>query len=95
MKKNIILGANYRDMVTGFTGIAVAVTDYLFACRRVSLQDQTIKDGKVGEWQVFDALQIVYVDAGISETINPPAPPEERPGGPGAVAPLPRGPERR
>lgn len=32
------LGLTYEDAVTGFTGVAVAVTEYLQGCRRVTLE---------------------------------------------------------
>ncbi len=32
-----ILGGKYKDVISGFEGTAIAITEYLYACRRVSL----------------------------------------------------------
>lgn len=54
--KNIVeLGDEVEDTVTGFKGVAVAVTLWLHQCSRVFVQPKVDKDGKHQEGQTFDA----------------------------------------
>lgn len=72
-KSDIRMGDRYRDPLTGFEGVATAVTFYLHACERVALE--YLKDGKVA-YEHFDAPRLVHVDTGKS-------PQTTRTGGPG------------
>lgn len=56
----IILGATYRDRLTGFEGIAVGRYEYLTGCTRVSIQAPHLVDGKTVEITV-DAPMLAYV----------------------------------
>lgn len=80
MKNVITLGATYKDKVTGFKGIAVAVTNYLSGCDRVALQPPLDKDGKVPEWQNFDTNQVDPVGKKVIELVKPQS--KAKPGGP-------------
>jgi hypothetical protein len=98
---DIILGAEYRDRVSCFVGIAVAKTSYIWACVRVSLQAQGLHEGKPGEWQAFDRHSLEYVGPGISESLAREAETGQgdaagllRDGGPGETAALPSTPRR-
>lgn len=72
-KSDVILGDRYRDPLTGFEGAATAVTFYLHACERVSLE--YVKDGEV-KYESFDAPRLLHIQ---SET----QPRATRTGGPG------------
>lgn len=48
------LGAKARDVVTGYTGIVVARTEWLYGCIRYVLQSQDMKDGKPVDVHVVD-----------------------------------------
>ena len=61
----IILGALYRDRVTGFTGRAVQITTYLAGCDRVGLQPEAKDDNTLPSLEYFDDLQLER----IGETI--------------------------
>ena len=61
----IILGALYRDRVTGFTGRAVQITTYLSGCDRVGLQPEAKDDNTLPRLEYFDDLQVER----IGETI--------------------------
>lgn len=63
------LGKTYRDKVTGFTGIAVSRTEFLYACERVCLQSQA-KDGDIKDGH-FDAPQLELMPRGKSVTVEP------------------------
>ena len=61
----IMLGALYRDRVTGFTGRAVQITTYLSGCDRVGLQPEAKDDNTLPRLEYFDDLQLER----IGETI--------------------------
>jgi hypothetical protein len=58
------LGDKAKDMISGYTGIVVAVTQWLHGCRRLTLQTQGLdKDGKPIECQSFDWSQVELVES--------------------------------
>lgn len=52
--KKIVLGAIYRDKVTGFEGTAVAETRYITGCNRVMLEPKAKEDGSLAGEGWFD-----------------------------------------
>ena len=61
----INLGDKVKDSVTGFTGIAVARTEWLHGCMRILVQPDTLqKDGAVQEAVNFDEPQLLLIKAG-------------------------------
>jgi hypothetical protein len=54
----IKLGSRVTDRITGFTGIAIARTDWLTGCVRFGVQSEELHNGKpIGaEWFDEDAL---------------------------------------
>lgn len=65
MPPRIHLGDKVRDIVTGFEGIAVARTEWLVGCTRVSVQPRSLdKDGAVQSHQTFDEPQLELLEAG-------------------------------
>lgn len=73
LKTDVRMGDRYRDPLTGFEGVATAVTFYLHACERVTLE--YVRDGEV-KYESFDAPRLVHVDTGRT-------PRTDRTGGPG------------
>lgn len=60
----IQLGDKVKDSVTGFTGIAVGVTNWLHGCSRVIVQPEGVtKEGKTYENQSFDEPQLIIIKA--------------------------------
>lgn len=59
------LGMEVKDIVTGYTGIAVAATEYLQGCRRVTVQAKMKKDGTVPDDCGFDEPQLEVTGRGI------------------------------
>ena len=53
------LGKEYVDPITGFKGMAVAKTEWLYGCTRVGLQGPVNKEGLVPDAQWFDELQLL------------------------------------
>jgi hypothetical protein len=62
----IELGDRVKDSVTGFTGIAIAITTWLHGCIRIGVQpEKKDKDGKPLESVHFDQSQLVMVKKAI------------------------------
>jgi hypothetical protein len=60
------LGDKVKDTVTGFEGIIVAKTDWLYGCTRCTVQPGFLdKDGKTIEAQGFDELQLELIESGV------------------------------
>lgn len=57
----IELGMKVRDRVTGVEGIAVARTEWLNGCTRVTVQPQKLKDSQPVETTTFDEAQLEVV----------------------------------
>ncbi len=74
---DVVLGQEYKDVVTGFKGIAVAATTFLHGCRRIGLQPKVDKDGEIPDSMQFDEPQ-------LEATKKPPVPKdnERKNGGP-------------
>ena len=58
---SIILGALYRDRVTGFTGRPVQITTYLAGCDSVGLQPEAKDGSTLPDMEYFDELQLERV----------------------------------
>ena len=52
------LGKTYRDRITGYTGVAMCVSQWLHGCRRITLQSRELKDGKPVDSWTFDELDL-------------------------------------
>lgn len=57
----ITLGTMVRDKLTGFEGIAVSHTTWLYGCSRVGIQSKKLHDGKPVEVQWFDEVSVEAV----------------------------------
>jgi hypothetical protein len=55
------LGQRVKDTITGFEGIAIARTEWLYGCVRVTVQPQSMHDGKPIDSSTFDEPQLVGV----------------------------------
>ena len=61
----IHLGDLVRDIVTGYEGIVIGITEYLNGCRRPIVQPTKLKeDGTPYEGQAFDEEQLEVVETG-------------------------------
>jgi hypothetical protein len=58
------LGDELKDSVTGFTGVAIAKTDWIHQCTRWTLQPKVGKDGKIPDNATFDEPALVLLKAG-------------------------------
>jgi hypothetical protein len=59
----INLGQTVRDTITGLEGVAIARTEWLYGCIRITIQPRGLHDGKPVESQCFDEAQLVAVEA--------------------------------
>lgn len=67
----IELGDKVKDTISGFTGIAVAITKWIHGCDRISVQPQGVKpDGQLYEMNNFDVLQLEIVKKGVVKSSN-------------------------
>jgi hypothetical protein len=61
----IRLGDKVRDRITGFEGIVIGITDWLYQCRRPIVQPTSLtSDGKLSETQSFDEPQLEVLERG-------------------------------
>lgn len=74
-KSDVVMGDTYRDSITGLEGTATAVTFFLHACERVTLE--FMREGKMA-YEVFDAPRLVHVETEV-------APKVAKTGGPGGT----------
>lgn len=87
----IRLGQKVRDVVTGYTGIAVSATEFLQGCRRIGVQTLVKEDGSIPDEYGFDEPCLEVVSSGISAFVarmNPKT--KEPPGGPHGISINPR-----
>lgn len=59
----INVGDVVRDSITGFEGVVVSSHQYLHGCMRLTVQPQSLHDGKPIETQTFDEPQLILVTA--------------------------------
>ena len=83
----IHLGDVVKDTISGFVGVAVAITDWLNGCRRVTISPKAMKDGKPVENHTFDVEQLVMV--------KPFAPPPKATHGGPRIEPIRHAPPKR
>lgn len=62
----IVLGKEYKDEISGFTGIAVTKTEWINGCVRVTLSPKLDKDGKFQDSVCLDAEQLVETGHAIA-----------------------------
>ena len=64
--ERVELGDIAKDAISGFEGTVVAETQWLFGCRRLTLQPKgTTKDGKLHDTNTFDEGSCVVVKKGV------------------------------
>ncbi len=61
----IKLGTKVTDKITGFTGIAVSRTEFVYGCVRVRVQPQKLTaEGKIADETILDELMLLENDPG-------------------------------
>jgi hypothetical protein len=71
----IELGDRVKDQISGYVGITVAITDWIYGCRRLMVQGEALSsDGKPVDIQSFDEPQLTIVDKGVMKPLQPSRP---------------------
>jgi len=55
------LGEILKDKITGFQGVAMARTEYFTDCVHYGICQQSLNNGKPGDWEWFDETRIIKV----------------------------------
>ena len=80
-RTRIELGDRAKDLLTGFKGIAVSETQWIYGCRRIGIQPEELnKDGVPTPVEYFDEPQVELVEKGALAPI--PQDSKASPGGP-------------
>ena len=65
--KTVKLGQTVKDTITGLIGTAVARTEWMHGCVRITIQPKVDKDGKVPGNHTCDEPQVEVVDTARPE----------------------------
>jgi len=57
-KRKFKTGSMLRHIITGFTGVAIAATEWMTGCYTYGLKSQTLHDGKPINAQWFDENEL-------------------------------------
>lgn len=75
MSKEIVeLGDEVIDPITGYKGVVIAISTWLWGCRRVGVQALGVHDGKPVEDQWFDDNRVTILVKGKVRMDDKPAP---------------------
>jgi hypothetical protein len=57
----VALGNKVRDSITGFEGIVIGRTEWLYGCTRLGVEPQKLHEGKPVEAQWFDEQRLTVL----------------------------------
>lgn len=60
--RKIEMGYIVKDIITGFEGVAIGRTDWLYSCSRIGVRSSEIVKGKPIDDQWFDEQQLEIVE---------------------------------
>jgi len=63
----IKLGIRVKDSITGYEGVAIARTDWLYGCVRITIQGDLDKDGQVPDNVTFDEDQLTAIPNAVKK----------------------------
>lgn len=66
MSKELRMGIEAKDKITGFKGIIGARATYLYGCDQILLTSQCKKDNSFEQGQWIDEPRIEYISKGIA-----------------------------
>ena len=64
------LGDLVQDTVSGFYGVAVAITEWQHGCKGITIQPAVDKDGKLPAWEVFDEPAIRVLESAAASLVS-------------------------
>lgn len=59
---DVNLGQKVKHTITGFEGVVIAKTEWLNGCWRITVQSQSMHEGKPIDPQVFDIEELEAID---------------------------------
>jgi hypothetical protein len=60
---DVSLGDEVKDTITGFSGVAMAITNWLNLCQRITIAPRKLHDGRPVDMETFDVQQIEVTKA--------------------------------
>lgn len=66
--RSVNLGDRVKDQISGLTGIVTGISQFLFGCRRLSIQPERVIDAKPAETFWVDEPQVRIVKRGVIDT---------------------------
>lgn len=71
MARKVKIGQRVRDSISGFEGIVVAKTSYLYGCERVGVAPEYLDDdGETISWHWFDEPQVEVIGDGFMACVK-------------------------
>jgi hypothetical protein len=67
------LGDRAKDTISGGIGIVIGISEWLYGCRRITIQPEKAKDGKPEEMFTVDEPQVKITKKGAVENVLPDA----------------------
>ena len=59
------LGDCVKDLITGFEGIVVGTSRWLYGCKRIVVRSQSLHEGKPIETEWFDVKQLEILEKDV------------------------------
>lgn len=78
----IELGDKVKDVISGFEGIVIGITNWLHGCKRIGVASQQLKDDKPIDSQWFDEPQVIILQKAVMQNFIEEIKPVHEPGGP-------------
>ena len=69
--KEVELGDQVMDTVSGFKGVCDSITVYLNGCKRIGMQPKVKKDGTLPDGKYFDIEQVKVVKRKVAKKLKP------------------------
>lgn len=67
----IKLGQVVKDKITGYQGVVIAITKWLYGCTRITVQAGELKDGKPVDNYTFDEPQALVIKDNFDKPAKP------------------------
>jgi hypothetical protein len=64
-KKTLKLGDRVKDKVSGYKGVIIGEHQWLYGCKRLTIQSEELKDGKPIDTICIDEPQAQLVKSGV------------------------------
>jgi hypothetical protein len=58
-------GDRVKDKISQLTGIVIGITEWMYGCRRISVQPEQFKDGMIVDMFCVDEPQLKVLERGV------------------------------